>query len=551
LAQIAFCDTPRSGLLVLAGITLVSPFSGLGCLLGAMFGTAVGRFLPGYSTADWGWGLAGFNPAIVGLFWGGFLASGEHPLVLLVPLLAATMVLDVVFRRFMARFALPSLSLAALTTLYAVSLIAAPNGGWFWTDAPTMPIVPFGIVGAVCVVTAMALKSPIAATWAALLSAITFLAAWLTGHPPARLMGLWAISIPLASFGIHAVFMRNSLAGCITGTLAAVLSSLLWLGWHVSPVENWVPPLLLPYILGVWAAFLLMRRLQAAALAQPLFWRVVGLMLAARSSRKGVIALVHGGRAGDGVVSSFTRGTWLDPTMPRSLFSPEELRNAPRCRRAFWDACDRLRREAATLAPEPWLQHLGWLERRGWLSAVIVQDVADLAHKAGIADVTSLHGTTERTLCLGCGAVSGWPPQSIWRYCDLRCTSCQGPLVPSITLFGSAVDGVTADRLRQLLRDCGGVLVVGHVPVEPATADFLDAARAAGATVVFVAEEPGAHPKRTQDCVVYTPVDRFLRYLNAVLAVWQGIAGRIGRVFALGPAVNANPPVVKPGNEAR
>src|SRR5512145_2677816 len=85
-AQLAFCDTAPAGVLVLAGIALIAPFNALGTLLGAVFGTLVGRFSSAYLREEWASGLASFNPAIVGLLWGGFLASGEVHIVFLLPL---------------------------------------------------------------------------------------------------------------------------------------------------------------------------------------------------------------------------------------------------------------------------------------------------------------------------------------------------------------------------------------------------------------------------------------------------------------------------------
>jgi len=534
-AQLAFCDSPIAGALVLAGITLASPFSGLGTLLGALFGTMAGRLLPAYGRDEWAWGLASFNPAIIGLLWGGFLASGEvHP-VLLLPVLALSMLFDVTFRRLLSPLMLPSLSTGALTTVYVISLVAAPAGGWFWTEAPANAFVPFGLLGAACIFAAMALKSPFAGVWALLLSAITFVAGWLADHDPRTLVALWGITVPLACFGVHAVFLRGSLAGCVAGTIAASLAALIWVAWEASPLARWVAPLLLPFILGVWLSIILMRELTAVPLAQPGFWRVARLIHAARAANRDVVALIQRGAGPGASRSSFISGAWIDPQVPRAAFEHERLQTSLRCRQAFWDACDRLRKEAGhSVGNLP--TRIARLQRDGWLQAVVIQDVMFPTDSVRLGAMVPLHGDIQRTQCLDCGEESAWPPMSVWRRCDLRCVGCQGAVVPAITLFGRTIDDATSSRLRELEARCGVVLILGDEAAEPATLAFLERARNAGATVVFVSDSAPGYPRRPADISVAEPVGRFLGFLAFVLAGCPAFSGawthRTRRAFA-------------------
>ncbi len=337
-------------MLVLAGVTLASPFAGLGTALGAIFGTVAGRFIPAYAREEWAWGLAGFNPAIIGLLSAGFLASGEIGPSVLIFALASSVFLDVALRRLLGRFMLPSLSAAALVTVYLFSLVLAPPGGWFWTDAAASPLMPFGLLGAVCIVAAMVARSPFAGAWALLLSAVAGLACWLSGHDPRAWMGLWGITVPLASYGVHAIFLRGSLAGCVAGSIAALLGALIWIAWEVSILGHWLPPLLAPFILGVWSSIVVMRRLMKVPLAQPALWRIARAIAAARGHNAEVVALIQGGTGPAAARSSFVSGAWLDPQMPLSAFERERLYMSPRCRQAFWDAVDRLRTEAGGLS---------------------------------------------------------------------------------------------------------------------------------------------------------------------------------------------------------
>ena len=518
-AQLAFCDSPSAGLLVLAGIALASPLAGLGTLLGALFGTVTGRFIPAYGREEWAWGLTGFNPAIIGLLWGGLFATGEvHP-ALLIPVFALSMLLDVGFRRLLGRLMLPSLSSGALTTVYIVSLLAASPGGWFWTDAPTNAFVPFGLLGATCVFAAMVIKSPFAGLWAFLLSAMTFLSGWITDHDPRTLVGLWGITVPLACFGVHAIFLRGSLAGCVAGSLAALFGALIWIGWEASPLARWLPPLLLPFILGVWLSIIVMRKLTAVPLAQPAFWRVARVLAAARGANREVVALIQRGTDPGGAPSSFVSGTWLDPQVPRSAFDRERLQASLRSRQVFWDACDRLRDQANGGAPGDLLARVSRLQRNGWLQAVVMQDVTVPAEFATLGGAVPLHGDIARTQCLHCGAESGWPPLGVWRRCDLRCAVCQqGAVVPSVTVFGGALDDATSSRLRELEARCAVVLVLGAEASEPATLAFLERARKAGTTVVFITDGAPVYPRRPTDISVFEPPGRFLAFLQVVLA---------------------------------
>lgn len=519
-AQLAFCDSTLAGVLVLAGITLVAPFSGLGTLVGAAFGTIVGRLVPVYRREEWAWGLASFNPAIIGLLWGGFLASSEMHLGSLIPILALSMLFDVGARRVLTRLMLPSLSTGALTTVYLVSLAAAPPGAWFWTDAPTNAVIPFGLLAAACIVAAMVMKSAFAGIWALLLSAITLVACWLANEDPRTLAGLWGITVPLACYGVHAIFLRGSLAGCIAGTMAAILGGVIWIVWQASPLSRWLPPLLLPFIVGVWLSIVVMRKLTAIPITRPSFWRVVRMLADAQAANRYVLALVRDGVGKGGYVSSFISGAWLDPQVPRSAFSRERLQTSSRCRQAFWDVCDRLRDEAKRRRADELLSRLARLQRDGWLWGVMIQDVMMSAQMVRLGGVVPLHGDVERTQCLDCGTQRPWPPMAVWRRCDLRCPGCEGPVVPAVTLFGGTIDDATLSRLRELETRCALVLVLGEEASEPATLAFLEHARRAGASVVFISDGTPSYRRGDTDLSVSAPVDRFLALLQLVLHGW-------------------------------
>ncbi len=519
-AQLAFCDSPRAGVLVLGGLALASPFAGIGALLGAAFGAIVGRYVPAYSGEEWSRGLASLNPAIVGLFFSGFLASGERHPALLVPLLAASLLLDAGYRRALARIALPALSAAAVTTLYAVSAFAAPPGGWFWTDAATNALMPLGALGGACVVAAMIVKSRFAGVYAVALSAIAACACWLAAHDPRAVFGLWAITVPLASFGMHAVFLRGSLAGCVAGTLAALLGALAWVAWEASPLAQWLPPLLVPFILGTWLAMVLMRRAMASPVAGAAFWRAARALLAARAADREVVLLLAAGATRDPGSSTPFDGGWRE--LPRFAFEREALRASPRCRREFWETCARLRERPARASGLA--RRVVRLQRRGWIQTTIVGDAGPVWN--ALPDgALRLRGDVRITRCMDCGTEGPWPPQRAWRHCDLRCAACQGPVIPAVTLPGASADEAVAAALRDLATRCAMCLVLGDLAGEPETHRFLERVRRAGAAVIFVSEIPESdHPPRDDICV-RMPAERFLACVAPVLAGGNAMTG--------------------------
>ena len=525
-AQLAFCDTPLAGLLVLGGIALASPFAGGGALLGATFGTIVGRHVPAYSRVEWSFGLASFNPAIVGLFFGGFLASGERGIAFLIPYLAAAVLLDVGLRRVLARIMLPSLSLAAVATLYIVSALEAPPGGWFWTDAPASPLMPLGALGALSIVAAIVMKSRPAGLLALSLGAVTLLAGWLLGEDSRATFGLWAITVPLASFGMHAVFLRGSFVGGVAGTLAALIGALVWIAWEASSLQHWVPPLLLPFILGMWLSMLLIRRVMASPMAGPAFWRAMRAVLAARAAGREAVAVLAPGTTAEGGPSVPLDSAWHGAEVPRFAFERETLRASLRCRKEFWEGCARLKEAAEPARAEVVARWLERLQRRGWIQRTVVGD-ASHPWSALTEGVLRVHGDVRITRCMDCGTEASWPPRRAWRHYDLRCSGCAGPIIPAVTLPGARADEAVVAELQELAARCATPIIFGDPAGEPEIRGFLGRARDTGATAIFVSELPENDGRAPDDICVRMPAERFLAWTVRVAASCDAIA-RLG-----------------------
>ena len=523
-AQLAFCDSPVAGVLVLAGLAFVSPYAALGALVGSTFGTLAARVVPGYSREDWSWGLASFNPAIVGLLCDGLLASGEvSPLWLVLPL-AASMALDVLLRRLLARWMLPALSSAALVTVYLASALVAPPGGWFWTDAPMNALFPWGVLGAACIFGAMMAKSFFAGLWALVGAAIAFLASYLAGVDPHTTAGLWAITVPLASFGLHAIFLRSSRLGCITGTVAAVIAAALWTAWEHSALGDVLPPLLAPFILGVWAAAVLMRKIAASPLADGSTWRTLAAIARANAEDREVWALVPSATAAVAVTSPFVAGAWLDPSVPPATLERARLAASPRCRQAFWDACDRLRTfagdDAGADAASPASRidpALARALRAGCIDRVATCDAGIVRPDTAVGAFVPLHGDLQQVCCLECGAQSAWPPRGLWRRADLRCATCQGPVVPALTPFGLAGDPASLARLRREAERCAIVLVLDDPPSDPTVEGFIAEMRRGGCALVFAPPPARRRARREDELALSVAGDRLLAYVAVLV----------------------------------
>jgi len=502
VGQLALCEGPLAGALIAGALALVSPWAAAGALAGATFGTAVGAAGMTRSTSAWRHGLAGYNTAIVGLLWGGLAAQGDFNLPLFVALLALCAAFDEVFRQGLARLALPVLSLPAMAVAIVASLVLAAPGTWFWVDAPMAPLGWPGLAGAgLLAVGAMARQAPVAAGWATALAALAYLGILAWGLDPLAHGELWALNVPLASFAVQGVFVRAPRAGLAGGALAAGFAALIWIVWRRLGIGDVAPPLLMPFILGVWLALAILRARTALAL-----WHAARALRAAMAEDRALVALVGDddprGAADPGPTTA--DGARID-------LSDERLRDSLQCRRAHWAVCAELRRAPG----EPGAAHrrLAALERRGWLRAAITTDIHGRLRRAGVRDPIELLGRIDRTVCLDCGAHGDWPPEPLWRRLDPRCPECGGATRPDVMLWGDQPAPAVNDALEQVVAARGVFLVLGQVAADPWAARVLARARAHGAFVIFISNESDIHGRMPDDTVVRANESRGLAAL--------------------------------------
>ena len=128
LAQLIFCSTPPAGVLVALGLGVLSPWMLAGAAGGCLLGTVAGRVMPGITREAWLAGLAGFNPAILGIVGAGALAAGQQDAVWLPVLIVACTGLACAISGPFSRFGLYPLSAPAFLIALLTSLALAPAG---------------------------------------------------------------------------------------------------------------------------------------------------------------------------------------------------------------------------------------------------------------------------------------------------------------------------------------------------------------------------------------------------------------------------------------
>ncbi len=171
---------------------------------------------------------------------------------------------------------------------------------------------------------------------------------------------------------------------------------------------------------------------------------------------------------------------------------------APAARQRYWARSHLGWRHIARAAPNQGHHAVAELQRRGLLSGIITQNVDGLHQKAGARDVTELHGSLSRVLCLSCGE-----------------RTPRGELDERLRAANPAWDA----RARQVNPDGDAVLDDG------ATDQFevVGCLRCAGALkpdVIFFGEN--VPPGRVADCYALVSAARAVLVLGSSLTVMSG-----------------------------
>ncbi len=159
-------------------------------------------------------------------------------------------------------------------------------------------------------------------------------------------------------------------------------------------------------------------------------------------------------------------------------------------RRRYWARSYLGWRHIARAVPNDGHLAVAELSRRGLLTGIITQNVDGLHQAAGASEVTELHGSLHRVLCLSCGqrtsrteldrrlaaANPGWDAEPTlinpdgdavlaaeatesFRVAD--CSACGGVLKPDVIFFGENVPRARAQSCYALVEEASSLVVLG------------------------------------------------------------------------------------------
>jgi NAD-dependent protein deacetylase/lipoamidase len=147
-------------------------------------------------------------------------------------------------------------------------------------------------------------------------------------------------------------------------------------------------------------------------------------------------------------------------------------------------------RIAGLLAAEPNAGHLALaaLERAGHVRAIVTQNIDRLHSRAGSQDVTEVHGSIARFVCLACGGEEALEPvrgQLETREAPV-CAACGSILKPGVVMFGELLPPDAMLRAELLCRDAPLLLVVGSSLQVWPVAGLPNETLSAGGTIAVV-----------------------------------------------------------------
>ena len=515
LAQLIFSDKPLAGVLVLFAIALISPWCAVGAVVGAVCGNAAHLLLKTYAQSAWRAGAAGFNCAVIGILWGGFPAAGEPNISLLAAALLGCILLEAVAARVLGRARLPVLVLPATLTALSLSLALAGPSSWLWIDTNAV----FGELGValaiVLVIVALALDSPRHALPVVVISGAAALlakASMSTGVLASA--SLWAFTVAPAVLAMQMLCFGPTVRSALAGAVAAAVGSTLWMLWSTSGAMGWAPPLLLPYVLGVWVAIALGRISATTMWLNGALWKTLYLLWPRPAGQRTVAVL-----AGD--ISALNRQPGTLPIQALPPSHDHAMANV-----SAWETCDRTRRALAELQPTRGHFLLAELERRGMVCHIVTSTQDTCFERAGSINVSHLHGIADRTVCSGCKRTDHWPPGRLWRVYTLRCAAC-GALLNPVLLHGEM--GVEAVRAKKQIEKADVVLVIEPDGRSGEFLGLIQTVRAHGSRVVVIKDRRTSFCPAPGDMIITGAVETVLSTMSRVLLISRSFRQKRGQ----------------------
>jgi NAD-dependent deacetylase len=520
VAQVIFCERALAGVFLLVAVSALSPWTAFGALAGAAVATLV-RLPAEGARGDWHLGLAGFNAAIVGMFWAGALARMGASATLFPVALLGCLALEDLLRPHFRRLGMPMLGTPALLVGWLSDWTFRAFGDSLWVHPGTLPIGDWSLpLAVVCLGAAVATRSLVAAVTVGAIAAIaSSWSAWWFGIEGPGPAALWAYAAAPAALGGFAFVPMARIHAICAAIFAAILAAATWFLWLHTPLAAALPPLLAPCLIGVWGTIAMAVQRGGSLVLDPAVWRLAAVMMAARRDGKPVVVLSGAGASTASGIPDYISGAWLDPAVPLQTYAFGAFLASEPCRRAYWSACARFRAVAAVARPNAAHAAIAALQREAYVSAIVTQNVDGLHQAAGAANVIEIHGTINRCRCLSCDASDDWPTSALWDVGDIRCRRCDGLLKPAVIAMGEEIPAGAMRAAEAAVAGCGVLLVVGSQLAVSSAASLLAQARRNGASVVFVNLGPIAQAVGLADLVLDRRADHVLRALAFLLGI--------------------------------
>ena len=203
--------------------------------------------------------------------------------------------------------------------------------------------------------------------------------------------------------------------------------------------------------------------------------------------------------------------------IPRRPVQYDDFVRDAEARRRYWARASRGWQRVAGARPNAGHHALARLDAAGLLTGTITQNVDGLQQAAGARRVVELHGTLDRVVCLGCGAVTnreavqaqiaarnaGWTfalPEAgvapdgdavlteaaVARFEPPACATCDGALKPDVVFFGESVPKPRVAEAAALVTEADALLVVGSSLTVYSGYRFVRQAEAEGTPIAIV-----------------------------------------------------------------
>ncbi len=232
-----------------------------------------------------------------------------------------------------------------------------------------------------------------------------------------------------------------------------------------------------------------------------------------------VVVLTGAGISTESGIPDFRgpQGLWTRNPAAEKMSNLQAYLAEPEVRRAAWQA--RLAHPALHAEPNAGHRALMQLERGGRLHALITQNIDELHQRAGHPPerVIEVHGSMRRVVCWSCQRRLPLT-QVLQRVeageADPPCADCGGILKTDTISFGQALVPEVLARAFEVAEEADVMLAVGSTLQVYPVAGTVSAAKAAGAKVVIVNDEPTGMDE-IADAVIRAPIGECLPALCA------------------------------------